>query len=297
MCQELSKDAACSPAGQTTCKSVERGKGHPLIRPAGLQPPSSAPSCPALTTCQRWWSGLPSPAAAQVLGTCVRDGADSSGQMKALLQCCVTLSQHSSVPSTSHSPKRDDFGGHGLWRHPIGACQSKISCNRDLGSGGSSWLQLGHGAEGELWVQSVAGAGLAAAGGSPIFTQPLSVMSRLDTFRSLPGKSRSVVGQQHPSGLAPQGHISRAHKQLQSPEPSDHEKQQIPSFIQLSLPHSCSHMEPPIRFKPPHGAACPLAWVWEVKNAVVGGLPPISSSLCPLPHFPHSSLHSHLWTM
>lgn len=39
-------------------------------------------------------------------------------------------------PGTGHSPKRDDFGGHRLRRHPVGACQSKIGCNRDPRSGG-----------------------------------------------------------------------------------------------------------------------------------------------------------------
>lgn len=43
----------------------------------------------------------------------------------------ITPSQRSSAPGAGHSPERDDFGGHRLWRHPIGACQSKISCNRD----------------------------------------------------------------------------------------------------------------------------------------------------------------------
>lgn len=74
-------------------------------------------------------------------------------------------------PSTSHSPQSHHLGGHGLGGHPVGACQAEISCNRESQSGGSPAL------------------GMTGAGGrcqdSPIFTQPLSVISRLETFRSL----------------------------------------------------------------------------------------------------------------
>ena len=72
-------------------------------------------------------------------------------------------------------------------------------------------------------------AGCAAARGSPIFTQPLSVMSRLDTFRSLPGHRErpvsTVLQAQLLLGLCSPRAVGCCRA---PPELSRHEEKQIP---------------------------------------------------------------------
>jgi len=95
--------------------------------------PASAPSCPPLTTCQCWWSASSSPAAARALGTCAGDSTSSRGPRWS--RCEGSPRRIAPSQRSPPSPERDDFGGHRLRRHPVGARQSKVGCDRDSRSG------------------------------------------------------------------------------------------------------------------------------------------------------------------
>lgn len=143
--QQLGEDAAHGPAVQRMCKKESVVAGEPPPSPcvfAVLAPvnPQALPSqpwpllsfVPTLTTCQCWWSASSSPAAAQALGTCAGKGQVCRKPPLSPLQDSprATPRQHSSGSHAQHSPQRDDFGGHGLWWHPVGTCQTEIRCKR-----------------------------------------------------------------------------------------------------------------------------------------------------------------------
>lgn len=178
--QQLGEDAAHGPAE----RGSRRGQEVPLLWP----PPGPL---------------LPSPYHMSMLVVCVVIPSSSSGarylrggrrrlEGTARGLACVAPSRH----EAQHSPESDDFGGHGLGRHPVGAGQAEIGCNKSRGEAGGAAPRPG-------LRQAAEGARLAAAGVSPIFTQPLSVMSRLDTFRSLRGSREQALGTVLRAGLGP----------------------------------------------------------------------------------------------
>lgn len=145
--QQLGKDAAHSPAEQRTRRAEEArplttplprvcSPPHPKPLPGQPQPPPALP-LPHVDAgglgChpqQQLGCSVPVQGTALSQGDRGRAGAkEAPTALRGLTR--ITPSQRSSAPGTGHSPERDNFGGHRLWRHPIGACQSKISCNRD----------------------------------------------------------------------------------------------------------------------------------------------------------------------
>lgn len=121
----------------------------------------------------------------------------------------------------------------------------------------SSSLQTCHRAQGELRAHPQRQPGRAAAGVSPIFTQPLSVMSRLDTFRSLPGNRERPVSAGRWAQLFPDLRSPRACRQLQSPraEPSRGETNLIGRW------HPCPASAPTRSHQFAHSSSTWCSWL------------------------------------
>lgn len=133
VCQQLGQDAASSPAEHSSLSS------DPLAVCSPPAPSRQPQPCPYHMSMLVVWVVIPSSSS----GARYLHRGHSVAE---LAQTCPTGRTQPST-STSHSPQSHHFGGHGLRGHPIGACQAKISCNREPQSRGSPALSSSHGTE------------------------------------------------------------------------------------------------------------------------------------------------------
>lgn len=303
--QQLSKDAAHSPAEQRTHRAEE---AHPLTTPPchGFAAPLPTPprpgqtqSPPALLLPHVDAGGLGCHPQQQlgcsvpVQGTALSQGDSGRASTKEAPTALrgltrITLSQRSSAPGAGHSPERDNFGGHRLWRHPIGACQSKISCNRDSRSrerqaSRSNCVTERRESCGHIYGRSQIGS-----------CQGLTYLHTAFISHEQVGHLQIPVRKQSGWSALSFRHFPHSHASpglagsYKAPGLSHHKKKQISSFSGLLAPAVLPHRATDLPTATPHHAPCSQDTGVEGEeshhSSRISQLPPVSSfSPHPLP--------------